>query len=224
MPKKYFLILVCSFVFLLFIYYTFVFFNNYDRIHTDNLPTAEDIIADFDEIGEDYKTAVRNTYHFFSLDSSSNFNPKSPLLRMDALIIIDIIGSQNVKRYGSSANTTVPYFNDFRSSDAYADVIRRVVAHIDQMPDFPNHYEILGYELNKNEPITRLEFLMLISSFFGKGNQEAPYTDVPAEYSPYIASLNSKGIISAGSALNMEKPMTREEAALIAYRTLQALQ
>jgi hypothetical protein len=225
MQKKYVQLCVLSFIFLVFIYYTFVFFNNHDRIHSDDIPLAEEIINDFSSIGSDYQHAVRSTYFYFSLDSSSNFNPQAPLLRIDALKIIDIVGTQHVKGYGTNADSTMPYFKDYRNSDAYADVVRRVAAHVDQTSDFPNHYDILGYELKKNEPITRLEFLLLISGFFGKGQEGAAYSDVPAEYAAYISHLNTKGIVkSSNSTLGANEPITREEAALITYRTIQTLQ
>lgn len=221
MHKKHFQTIIFSFAFFVFAYYAFVFFTNYDRIQS-NLPTAKDIISDYDKIRDKYKIAVENTYYLFSLDSASNFNPQSPLLKIDALKIIDIIGSQNVKDYGTSTNV-IPYFKDYKESDVYANVIKRVVGYIDQIPNFPKHYEILGYELNKNEPITRLEFLMLISSFFEKSEQTVIYKDVPAKFIPYISSLSNLGIISDSSVLNADKAITREEVALIVYKTIQIL-
>lgn len=222
MPKKYLQILIFSFVLILLIYYAFVFFTNQDTMKVET-QSAEETIKDFENIGKGYQEAVRNTYQYFSLDSVSNFNPQAPLIRMDALKIVDIIGNQKVKGY-ATPSSSMPYFKDFKNNDAYADVVKRVCAFVDQVPDFPNHYEILGYELNKNEPITRLEFMMLISSFFGKGQQGTIYQDVPTEFTSYISHLNAIGIISSGKNLDANTPITREQAAKIIYGTLQNLQ
>lgn len=221
MQKKYLQIIIFSFVFLILIYYSFVFFTNQDTIKVNVYP-AEEIINDFDKIGDTYQEAVKNTYQYFSLDSSSNFNPQTPLIRMDALKIIDMVASQKIKNYSASANN-IPYFKDFNNSDVYANIIKRVCSYIDSIPDFPKHYEILGYELKKNEPITRLEFMMLISSFFGKGKQGSIYQDVPTEFISYISNLNALGIISSGNTLDANSPITREQAAIVLYRTLQKL-
>lgn len=221
MQKKYLQIIIFSFVLLILIYYSFIFFTNQDTIKVDEY-SVEEIINDFDKIGAIYQESVKNTYQYFSLDSSSNFNPQSPLLRIDALKIIDIVASQKVKGYSASSDN-VPYFKDFNNNDVYANIIKRVCSYIDNVPDFPNHYEILGYELRKNEPITRLEFLMLISSFFGKGKQGSIYKDVPTEFVAYISNLNALGIISSGDTLNAQNPITREEVAMILDKTLQNL-
>lgn len=221
MERKYLQIIVFSFIFLILIYYSFIFFTNQDTIKV-NIHPAEEIINDFEKIGTIYQEAVRNTYQYFSLDSSSNFNPQTPLIRMDALKIIDMVASQKIKNYSASANN-IPYFKDFNNSDVYANIIKRACSYIDSIPDFPKHYEILGYELKKNEPITRLEFMMLISSFFGKGKQGSIYQDVPTEFISYISNLNALGIISSGDTLDANSPITREQAAIVLYRTLQKL-
>jgi hypothetical protein len=218
MQRKYLQIIVFSFVFLVLIYYSFIFFTNQDTIKVTIHP-AEEVINDFEKIGSIYQEAVRNTYQYFSLDSSSNLNPQSPLIRMDALKIIDVVASQKIKEYSASASS-IPYFKDFNNNDIYANIIKRVCSYIDKVPAFPKHYEILGYELKKNEPITRLEFMMLISSFFGKGKQGSIYQDVPTEFASYISNLNALGIISSGNVLNANEPITREQAAIILYRTL----
>lgn len=221
MQKKYLQIIIFSFVFLILIYYSFVFFTNQDTIKVDVYP-AEEVINDFDKIGDTYQEAVKNTYQYFSLDSSSNFNPQSPLTRMEALKIIDVIANQKIKGY-SSVKSSIPYFKDFNNNDAYSNVVKRVCSYIDQVPSFPKHYEILGYELNKNQSITRLEFMMLVSSFFGKGKQGTIYQDVPTEFASYISNLNALGIISSGKTLNANDPITREQVAIVIYKTLQNL-
>ncbi len=221
MERKYLQIIVFSFIFLILIYYSFIFFTNQDTIKVDIHP-AEEVINDFEKIGTIYQEAVRNTYQYFSLDSSSNFNPQTSLIRMDALKIIDMVASQKIKNYSTSVNN-IPYFKDFNNSDVYANIIKRVCSYIDSIPEFPKHYEILGYELKKNEPITRLEFMMLISSFFGKGKQGSIYQDVPTEFISYISNLNALGIISSGDTLDANSPITREQAAIVLYRTLQKL-
>ena len=221
MQKKYLQIIIFSFISLILIYYTFIFFTNQNTIKVDIHP-AEEVIHDFGKIGNIYQEAVRNTYQYFSLDSSSNFNPQSPLIRMDALKIFDIIASQKIEKYSAPTNS-VPYFKDFNGNDVNANIIKRVCSYIDKVPDFPNHYEILGYELNESEPITRLEFMMLISSFFGKGKQGNIYNDVPAKFASYISNLNALNIISSSSTLDANSPITREQAAIVIYKTLQNL-
>lgn len=216
MQKKHFFLLISLFSFLLIVYYSVIFFTNQNNIADTSL-NSENIIADISTVQPANVEAVKYSYQYFTLDSNNNFNPKKPLLRVDALRMFNMIAEQKISSY-KNISGDVPYFKDFNANDVNADKIRRLCSYIDSKKDFPKHYEILGYELNKDKPITNLEFMLISSSMLKSQKNGKIFNDVPTQYSSYISSLAAYGIINENSKINANDPITRENAATIIYK------
>lgn len=186
---------------LLVIFYTGVFINAKNKPTSD--PNSNQYITDLSSVSQNKVNAVTQNAAFFELDSNGNFNPKKSLTRVDAIIIIDKLAKQLIPSYNTTKPTVVPYFEDFKSSDANADAILRVVNLIDTKKDFYKHYNILGYQLKRQESITQREFLNLLGVFFPANK------DLGEDY--VIKNLMSYGFNPTG---DLNGPITREDAAV----------
>lgn len=172
--------------------------------HTENQESYDSTqtIGDLGDVDPNYLSYVQTYINMFELDSNRNFKPQDNLTRMDALIIIDKIAKQVDSKYNTTKPTIVPYFDDFKSSDSNSDVVLRVVNLIDSKDGYYKHYNILGYQLNKQDAITNREFLTLLAVF------------LPVDKSigdDYIL----KNMINYGFDLdgNLDEPISRQKAA-----------
>lgn len=187
------------------IYYFFIFIFNINTINNyAGLTTSK--VADFSSLSIEGQTAFKSIGSAFTLDSSNNFNGSKELLRVDAFKAIDRIGQQISKSY-SKSSTNTPYFTDFSTQDSDAEAILRLVNQIDSKENFLKHYNILGYELNRNNPIKKDEFYMLLASFIPSNSFDL---SLNSKVSSYISNLSNYGI--SFDNYNGEDTITREEA------------
>lgn len=197
--------MLCSMFGLFTIYYFFIFIFNINTINNyAGLTTSK--VADFSSLSIEGQTAFKSIGSAFTLDSSNNFNGSKELLRVDAFKAIDRIGQQISKSY-SKTSTNTPYFTDFSTQDSDAESILRLVNQIDNKENFLKHYNILGYELNRNNPIKKDEFYMLLASFIPSNSFDL---SLNSKVSSYISNLSNYGI--SFDNYNGEDIITREEA------------
>lgn len=191
-------------------YYSYI----YIKSQKNNVVVEETniTITDINEISSDKVDAVKNCISYYELDSNNKFNPKDNLNRIDSIILIDKIAKKINPKYLTQKPTIVPYFEDYSSSDTNSEAILRVVNLIDNKENFLKHYNILGYKLNRQESITKREFLTLLAVF------------VPANPdlgSDYIL----KNLINYGFSLgdDLDTPISREDSAVYVNMLLNTL-
>ncbi|QUH22116.1 S-layer homology domain-containing protein [Alkaliphilus sp. B6464] len=221
MQRKHLYALLYLFVIFIILFYSFVYFTNKDSTIDINYSIISEI-SDYNEIDQHYREAVKESINYFTLDSMKKFNAKKPLIRIDAIKLFDKIGRENIKSYGNTTSE-LPYFNDFNSNDAHTNSIKSLTSHISKKKDFPSYNDILGYEIKKSEPMTRLEFVLLLSSFLEPKNVGHTYKDVPDKFKKQVATVNAYGIIQTSDNLMANDPVTREQAALMIHRFNQSV-
>lgn len=182
------------------IYYTFIYFTTKD----DSLGSQTNIsvnIVDKDEISVEYLPYVEKNIYYFNLDSNNKFNPKKELLKIDSIRIIESLAS---KYYDySNISIKMPYFKNFNSNDYDADTIARVTSLLDHKENYLKHYEILGYDFNKSEGVTKKEFLLMIGSMIDE-IQKNDSDEIINEMMNYGFNVS-----------NISSTLTREETAAI---------
>lgn len=151
------------FFLLIILFYTTNYINAKKKITTN---TTTQYITDINNVNPENLELVNKYSSYFELDSNGNFNPSKDLSRIDAIVIVDKLAKQLIDSYNTTKPQIVPYFEDFKSTDQNADSILRVVNLLDNKKDFYKHYNILGYQLKRQESITQRELLNLIAVFF----------------------------------------------------------
>lgn len=159
-------------------------------------------ISDISSVSAGNVEIVTKHIAYFQLDSNGNFNPKKELTRVDAILIVDKLAKRLISTYNTTKPQTTPYFEDFKSTDQNADAILRVVNLTDTKKDFYKHYNILGYQLKRQNSITQREFLTLLALFFP--------VDKSLGDDYIVKNLLKYGFFIEG---DLNKPITRENAA-----------
>lgn len=198
------LIGVCS------LYYTGVYFNA--KNSNVVISTDSTYINDVSNISAGKVDAVNKYLSYYELDSSSNFNPQDSLNRIDSIVIVDKLAKQLVPSYSTSKPSVVPYFEDYSNGEQNSDAILRVVNLIDNKEGYYKHYNILGYKLNRQQAITKREFLNLIAVFLPVNK------DLGDDY--IIKNLINYGF-TLGSDLDTE--LSREDSAVYIQTLMNAL-
>lgn len=184
---------------LIALFYTGVYINA-KRKPIDIVDTQ--YISDISSVDSNNVGKVTKYISYFQLDSNGNFNPRKELTRVDAILIVDKLAKQLINSYNTTKPQTVPYFEDFKSTDQNSDAILRVVNLTDTKKDFYKHYNILGYQLKRQESITQREFLTLLALFFP--------VDKSLGEDYIIKNLLNYGFFIDG---DLNTPITRENAA-----------
>lgn len=189
------------FFLLVSIFYTGVFIN-YKNNSTIQLTNSE-YISDISNVKPQNVDLVNKYVSYFELDSNGNFNPSKSLSRIDAILIVDKIAKQLITSYNTTKPSVIPYFEDFKSTDSNSDSILRVVNIIDNKTDFYKHYNILGYQLKRQDPITEREFLTLLAVFSPIDKQ------LGEDY--VLKNLANYSFVFQG---DLNSPITRENATI----------
>ncbi|MFW6007619.1 MAG: hypothetical protein ACOCP8_00015 [archaeon] len=220
------LFLVTLFLFLT-LCYAFVFLTNQNHIKKDydinnqtninteiNEESNKPSIADIDTVKPYFKNAVKNTYEYLGLDSENNFNPTDNVTKVTALEILHKVG-KIFTDYG-----TYPLDNSLYNNINIPDKIKNKFGNFFAYAINKGTYNDVKDIINKEkEYITRLDFVILLSSYISEGQDtKCPYDDVPENYKPLVAKVMNVGIIAPNDKLYSNNLITREELLEMLYR------